>query len=141
MTAAFDLLGAIDDDDKLLDLLGSATVTDHDDWLCRRLLAMRAAAEANPMPELVDTDTAVAVIAYSASRRSVGLRSAIAAALLIVAVFLLLGLLLSSLADWWWMIPASGILGMTGPYIVAATMKPGTEWSTAGLTGDGRPVR
>jgi hypothetical protein len=49
--------------DRLLDDLGSANPTaDTDDELTARLLARRNATEADPIPDLVDTDTAIATI-------------------------------------------------------------------------------
>jgi hypothetical protein len=85
-----DDLSAVQADDLLLDLLGSATPTESavyaDDELNAFLLAWRTEAETAPMPALVDVDTAVATIT-AATRTLWDINPAIkTAALLLLAV-------------------------------------------------------
>lgn len=84
-------LAAVEADDALLDFLGSGGVPgDPSDELTRVLAAWRREVHAEPVGELVDTDTALAVI-WSAARRPVRRRNpvysslAAAAAVLVIA--------------------------------------------------------
>lgn len=83
-------LAAVQADDALLDMLGRGdTPTDSSDELTRVLAAWRREVRAEPVDELVDTDTAVAVI--RAARRPVRRRNpvfgsiAVAAAVFVIA--------------------------------------------------------
>lgn len=125
------------DDDLLLDKLGSA-LAQADDRLGMLLLSMRVRAESRPMPMLVDTDTAVDVIARS--RRMWGITvaavtrlRAAAATAIIAAVLLVLGLAIAPFTTWWWSVPLLGLTGLAGAYILVAAMKDDDDWSTSRL--------
>lgn len=126
------------DVDKLLDVLGSAVPTNFDtgDGLVGRLLHWRQGCDPDPVPELVDTETALAAIAYGIRRRRAAkLRRTLAAVALIVVVLAVLGLVLAPLTPWWWLVPVLGITGLAAVYVFVATMPADTEWTTKGVTG------
>lgn len=121
-------------EDKLLDVLGSATPHfDLDDKLAGLLLTWRITNEADPMPELVDADTGVAVITCAARKRA---RSkAIAAAALIAFVLAVLGLALIPITSWWYLLPAVGVSGLGGAYAAVARMRD-EQWTAAELADE-----
>lgn len=99
-----DDLSAVQADDLLLDHLGSATPHTAgalvDDELNALLLAWRNKTDAEPMPELVDADTAATVIARAAATwwtTNTGLK--IAALALLLAVIVAVALVLT-VTDW-----------------------------------------
>jgi hypothetical protein len=125
------MTSAVHDDDRYLDKLGSATPSaDPEDRLSLCLLAMRVVAEAKPMPELVDAETAVAVIAYEVRKRHIS--RTIAAACLVFLTLLVLGLALTPVTSVWWMLSAVGMSGLGGAYCAVARMRD-EQWSTAEL--------
>ena len=89
-------LGAVQADDVLLDFLGSgATPGDASDDLARVLAAWRREVHAEPIRELVDTTTALAVIRAAcqpAPRRNPVFGSIAAAAAVLVIAFTGVGL-------------------------------------------------
>lgn len=112
--------------DEDVDRLASAlTLFDPADALFRALAGWREECETPPLPEMVDTDTALAVIARSVWVRRV-VRCAVAAA--IAAVFIVLGVLLVPSTTWWWLVPAAGLL-LFAPYVAVATMRDETPWN------------
>jgi hypothetical protein len=132
------VLSAVQADDRLLDNLGSAVpLVGRDRRLCLLLLAGRTWAESRPIPELVDTDTAVAVIAHAAHPWRDVLRTAASAAVVLLAL-VGLGLMLSPFTTWWWAVPVVGASGLAGALAVAIRMRPSPEWTTGELTGDQR---
>lgn len=131
------------DDDRLLNRIGSAMPV-AGDTLGELLLSLRQRAEARPMPMLVDTETALAVIAQS--RRAWGIAMAAvsraraaAAAGLIATVLLTLGLCIAPYVTWWWAIPVLGCSALGGTYLIVWSMKPDPEWSPTELTEDATP--
>lgn len=130
-------LSAVQADDRLLDNLGSALprAAGPDRALCLVLLASRVAAETPPMPELVDTDTAVAVIAHSARRCRDVARTAAAAAVVLLAL-LGLGLMLQPLTTWWFAVPMVGASGLAGALAAVIRMRPDPDWHTREITTD-----
>ncbi|MGH3797748.1 MAG: anti-sigma-D factor RsdA [Pseudonocardiaceae bacterium] len=94
-------LAAVQADDALLDMLGASSMTrgDADAELARVLVTWRRDVDAEVIGELVDTDTAVAVIGAArkpASRRHPVLGPAAAAAAVLVIVFSGVGLVAKS---------------------------------------------
>lgn len=94
-------LAAVQADDALLDMLGAGSVadTDTDADLARVLVAWRRDVDTEAIGELVDTDTAVAVIGAArkpASRRHPVLGPAAAAAAVLVIAFSGVGLVAKS---------------------------------------------
>ncbi|MBV9162491.1 MAG: hypothetical protein JO281_13270 [Pseudonocardiales bacterium] len=94
-------LAAVQADDALLDLIGQAghTPSDTDDQLTRVLAAWRCEVHAEPFSELVDTDTALAVI--HAARQPIRRRNPVfgpiaAAAAVLVIAFSAVGLVAKS---------------------------------------------
>lgn len=124
-------------DDSLLDNLGSALPRVHgaERTLCLLLLASRNAAENRPIPELVDTDTAAAVIDHAAHPWRQFLRTAAAAAVVLMAL-IGLGLFLMPLTTWWWAVPYLGASGLAGVLTAVARMRPDPEWNTREITSD-----
>jgi hypothetical protein len=135
---ALGLLGAVQADDRLLDNLGSAVpLIGGDRRLCLLLLASRTWAESWPIPELVDTDTAAAVIAHAAHPWRDVLRTAAAGAVVLLAL-VGLGLMLSPFTTWWWAVPVVGASGLAGALAAVIRMRPSPEWTTHEMTGDQR---
>lgn len=130
--------GAVQADDRLLDNMGSALpmLTGPDRALCRGFLAFRAAAETGPLPELVDTDTAVAVIAANVRRVRDSARTMLALAALIVAL-VGLGLFLQPVTTWWWAVPLVGASGLAGSLFAVIRMRAETDWSARELDDEG----
>ncbi|MGH3772205.1 MAG: hypothetical protein ACRDRW_12545 [Pseudonocardiaceae bacterium] len=94
-------LAAVQDDDELLDLIGRVghTPSDADDDLTRVLVAWRREVHAEPFRELVDTNTALAVIHAArqpARRRNPVFNSVAAAAAVLVIAFSSMGLVAKS---------------------------------------------
>jgi anti-sigma-D factor RsdA-like protein len=94
-------LAAVQADDALLDMIGAGhTVSDTDDELTRVLAAWRREVHAAPVPELVDTSTALATIRAAARqpvrRRNPVFGSAAAAAAVFVIAFSGVGLVAKS---------------------------------------------
>jgi hypothetical protein len=94
-------LAAVQADDALLDMIGAGhTVSDTDDELTRVLAAWRREVHATPVPELVDTSTALATIRAAARqpvrRRNPVFGSAAAAAAVFVIAFSGVGLVAKS---------------------------------------------
>jgi hypothetical protein len=135
-------LSAVQADDRLLDNLGSALpcLTGPDRTLCLVLMASRVAAEIPPMPKLVDTDTALAVIAHSARKWRDVARTAAAAAVVLLALFGL-GLMLQPLTSYWWAVPMIGGSGLAGALTAVIRMRPDPDWHTREITNDDREVR
>jgi hypothetical protein len=97
---ALDDLSAVQADDLLLDHLGSAVPGAAgqlgDDNLNALLLAWRNEAETQPMPELVDLDTATAFIAYATSWWTTNTPLKIAALVLFLTVLVAVALVLTA---------------------------------------------
>ncbi len=94
-------LAAVQADDALLDMIGAGhTPSDADDELTRVLAAWRREVHAEPVPELVDTSTALAAIRAAARqparRRNPLFGSAAAAAAVFVIAFSGVGLVAKS---------------------------------------------
>lgn len=121
-------------DDLLLNNLGSAlpVLTGRDRALCLQLLTCRAAAEFEPLPELVDTDTAVAVIDHAAHPWR-GFSRTVGAGAVVLLALLGLGLFLQPFATWWWAVPILGASGLTGSLFAVIRMRTETDWSAREL--------
>lgn len=121
-------------DDQLLDNLGSAlpVLAGRDRALCLQLLTCRAAAEFGPVPELVDTDTAVAVIDHAAHPWR-GFSRTVGAGAVVLLALLGLGLFLQPFATWWWAVPIVGASGLTGSLLAVIRMRSEPNWNAREL--------
>jgi hypothetical protein len=133
------LMRDVRDDDALLDDLGSAlpVLVGRDRALCLQLLTCRAAADSGPVPELVDTDTAVAVIDHAAHPWRGMVRTAGAAAVVLLAL-VGLGLMLSPITSWWWAVPVVGTAGLAGSLLAVIRMHSEPNWTVCELTDGSR---
>jgi hypothetical protein len=132
------LMRDIRNDDTLLDNLGSALplLVGGEQTLCLQLLTCRAAAESGPMPELVDTDTAVAVIDHAAHPWRGFLRTVGAGAVVLCAL-IGLGLFLQPVTTWWWAVPVVGAAGLAGSLLAVIRMRADPEWTARELDDEG----
>lgn len=121
-------------DDRLLDNLGSAlpVLFGRERSVCLALLTCRAAAEREPVPELVDTDTAVAVIDHAAHPRR-GFPRTVAAGAVVLLALLGLGLLLQPVTTWWWTVPVVGAAGLAGSLLAVIRMRSEPNWTVRAL--------
>ncbi len=132
-------MAAIADDDRMLDSLGSAVPVALDQ-LAALLLNARRGAEVPPMPVMVETATALVVIARSVRRR-LFVRCAVSVAMttFVAAVLIGLGLFIAPAASWWWAVPVLGLSGLGGTYLVVWSMRPAPEWKTSELDDEEKP--
>lgn len=152
-------LSAVQADDTLLDNLGSAlpSLAGPERKLCLALMASRVVAEARPVPELVDTDTAVATIAYSVRlQKRAKFTAAAALVVLVVLAFGLtlvpitwddvfkpmldvLGLSLDLVPAWCWVVVSVCLSGLAGAAVAVLRMRD-NQWSPRDIVSGDRGI-